>query len=50
LPFMRPRCCFRYFTFFGINIRNSSQLAAKSQTSTTQLNLSRQRQAAGSCS
>src|SRR5215469_8179242 len=24
LPLMRPRCCLRYLTFFGINIRISS--------------------------
>src|SRR5580698_25915 len=28
LPVMRPRCCLRYFTFFGINIEISSQLSA----------------------
>src|SRR5579883_2899222 len=27
---MRPRCCLRYFTFFGINIRISSQSSAVS--------------------
>src|SRR5713101_757255 len=34
-PVMRPRCCLRYFTFFGINIESalSFQLSASGQTS-----------------
>ena len=33
LPVMRPRCCLRYFTFFGINISNlSSQLSVGSSS------------------
>jgi hypothetical protein len=29
-PVMRPRCCLRYLTFFGINIKISSQFSAVS--------------------
>jgi hypothetical protein len=39
LPHMRPRCCLRYFTFFGINIKSalSSQPSALSGTTRTRL-------------
>src|SRR3984885_8365421 len=34
LPVMRPRCCLRYFTFFGINIKSALSLQAVSFQST----------------
>src|SRR5579863_5273456 len=34
LPHIRPRCCLRYFTFFGINIKSSQFLDLSSQRQT----------------
>src|SRR5579859_2644466 len=37
LPHMRPRCCLRYFTFFGINIKSSQFPVLGSQIQTKTL-------------
>src|SRR6202035_1181586 len=33
MPFLRPRCCLRNFTFFGINIRKISGISSSQRPS-----------------